>query len=204
MRGRKRYRQNVPLADLVIWAGVFVFLAFFGGLYASVRNSQILIGHTARDLEIRLEQLQQDVAGLELMREQLLEPAALERRLRRVESRLKPIEPGQLITVELAPPDDPLLALTLNGGETADELPASERGGWDLLPRTPVLETATRRAPGAERPEGATAVARDQRDQRDHGRSAVMGAGLSFDPLPGAGPAVRRAVPVTSSGGAAP
>ena len=159
MKRRKPYRQRLPLPDLVIWTGVFVFLAFFGALYASVRNSQILTGSEAHTLENRLDQLRQDVANLELLREQFLEPAALERRLRRMNSELRPIEPDQLVTLALEPPADPLLALMLSDGESGDELPASKRGGWSLLPRTPVLELAQRRleqAPGSrERLAGA-------------------------------------------------
>lgn len=145
MKRRQPYRQRVPLPDLVTWAGVFVFLAFFGALYASVRNGQILTGTEARQLEIRIDKLEQQIAGLELIREQMLEPAALERRLRRIGSQLRPIDPNQLVALPLDPPADPLLALTLSGGGFNDELPESKRGGWSLLPKTPVLEVTRQR-----------------------------------------------------------
>lgn len=139
-RRRKPYRQRVPLPDLLTWTGVFLFLAFFGALYASVRNAQILAGTEATTLEHRVEQLRQEVEGLTLTRERLLEPAALQRRLRRMNSRLRPIQPGQLVVIPLDPPSDPLLAAMLERNEKVDA-PSPQRGGvWRLLPPTPALE----------------------------------------------------------------
>ena len=105
-----RYRNSLRFSTLAKWLALFAFSCAVATAYVFVRNGQIREADDIRTTEARIAATQEEIDLYELRIARMMDRAVLSQRLERSGTKLRRIEPTEVLVVETVDPLSSLVA----------------------------------------------------------------------------------------------